>query len=76
MKRKCIIQERQNSFETLERYPESQDKIIYLETVAQSVRSRTKEKMRNKTLKLITAELAKRGRSSNNGTDGSNMQVC
>ena len=76
MNRKRIIQKRQNSFETLERYPESQDKIIHLETIAQSIRSRTKEKMRNKTLKLITSELAKRGRSSNNGTDGSNIQVC
>jgi len=76
MSRKYIIQERQNSFETLERYPESKDKIIHLQTVAESIRSKTKDKMRGRTLKLITAELARRGRNSTSGTAGSNMQVC
>jgi hypothetical protein len=57
MSRKRIAQERPNSFETLERYPESKSKIIQLHTVAQSVHSKTKDKMRSRTLNKITGEL-------------------
>jgi hypothetical protein len=57
MSRKCIVQERPNSFETLELYPESKSKIIQFHTVAQSIHPKMKNKIRSRTLNKITGEL-------------------
>ncbi len=71
MGRKCIIKKRESSHEGLE----SKGKVLHLQTISQSVRSKMTDTTRRRTLKLIVAELAKKGCSSTSGSAGSNMQV-
>jgi hypothetical protein len=57
MGRKCIVRESRSSIEGPERYPESKNKIIHLQTDSQSTQSRMPDNTRSKTLNRITGEL-------------------
>ncbi|GEM_PF-2676669 len=57
MGRKCIVRESRSSIEGPDRYPESKNKIIYLQTASQSTQSRMPNNTRNETLNKITGEL-------------------
>ena len=71
MNRKYNDNERRNSLEGLDRHPE-----LKTEAISQtSVRWKTTDKTRSKTLKLIAAELAKGRDHSTGEMGGSSMQM-
>ena len=67
--------DRRNSFKERDSRPEPKNKILRIQNVFQSPRLRKIDETRRKTLKLITAELARGRNRSTNETSGSNMQM-
>ena len=57
MGRKCIVVGKRNSIEGSERYLESKNKIIHLQTTSGPIQSKMLDNTRIKTLNKITGEL-------------------